>query len=1366
VYERALEKETALAADPVQKIELQYDLERSEEARKDVQDAERVMAAVYAANPKILGVVRATVDFDWRTGSREQAIDVLMQASHTARPDLARQLALEAAGKANDAGNYARAREITTPLLKISPYDPPVIGLVADSYAHAGDDAGLRDFYTYKLEAVQTATMTPGVKKQTVVLLRRGLIPALTRMKDYSGATQQYIAMLSAYPEDDGLIQEASLYALRRQQKDALTSFVQRTVDQSPKDSRFAAMLAQILTIFEDYPGAVQAWDRAVTLRADKQDWLAAKADLELRLGRLDAACVDYERLYVLSYKDPQWMVAEAQVRAQQGRKDDAIAALQKAWISGHTATASDEFKVADQLMRWNMLAESRSFAEQGLTLAGGALLIDDADGAMTYMKVMTRLRQTDAALAALNKSLDAASVSSNSPSIVAEQVEKQGIASVTNTEWRQKQAKQRSDTAHGSYDRAMEAMAGVVAKYYVPEEKSQFALLLQKQTVHSDRARLAGLAGLKDLEAAWRKEKLVQVTNKISPEFNKWIDLQRSRMLFSELGHTMDALAADLSPKVNRSEVRQQAAMAYRDAGDETDELRVTAALQRSNGDMGTRDRLFELLLRHNVPQLVTIAAHKNSLGDAAANYALAHAEEPVALEAVGSRGTAMEPVWKSSYRAITGLYYGDTGAGTDTAFQAVLANATIGDRIAHPLDRTQALAGDPWFYYGMRYAVFRLNGGPGDAEDYAASELEHGASSENYVNLAQAYTDAGKVDAAIAEYRHALELQPQAASVHDAIALLLWKAGRHDEAIKEWQAALMSLRKMIDRQAVPEDFFTTTETIARHAKSCGAMARLRTPLGGVLKAYLAKNDNYRSNELLHALFDASASPADGVAWMLEVSAVSKDQEQILADIDNVAWLPRTVRSSLYLKELALERAATSAKRDDASVAAIQEDLVTLYVELKDDASAKAMLAQIPEASRRTEALVVASVELAGHDGSLKSLLDAYGALPDAAQPEANALHAAADNFAKDGDQGNARLVLEYLFEWAMLRHQLTTTDYLGVAEARMKTDDLPGALDLLRRMTLLASDHGRYANYDPAAALLEKAGYPAEAIPFLRALAADEPWNAEYGVRLAEAEIKADHDVADARASLVSIAASPVTPYEVRTRAALDLRGGETASLGSKELDLLAAKTVTADSARQPYFAKARMAAGGLLDTPTTLQPKQRESLLGEALAIEPDGVDTDSIRVAIFKTHASLGQDALAMSAIQPLLVDLQGSQAHSSEDTADEAESDEPDDDSEQPAKPRFDDAERATLLAAVSDVSWRMGDMSSGVMYLRTAVLVAPKSPQHSVWQQKLAQRRVAVQRARDNQERRPLIHTALDQSVAVRPRLVAAKEAR
>ena len=327
-----------------------------------------------------------------------------------------------------------------------------------------------------------------------------------------------------------------------------------------------------------------------------------------------------------------------------------------------------------------------------------------------------------------------------------------------------------------------------------------------------------------------------------------------------------------------------------------------------------------------------------------------------------------------------------------------------------------------------------------------------------------------------------------------------------------REWKIALGLLRSEIDLQAVPNEFFTTTELVARHAKQSGAVPQVRRDLGDLFRTYLAKNGTYRSNEFLLAAFDAAGTPTDGVAWILELSAASKQQAQILADLQNVAWLPRDLQPRLYLKRLELARsgASISSEQDAASeqAVALQTGLVVLYTELKQDAEAKAMLAQIPNESRQTADVIVARVALGTRDGSLKALLDTFDALPESARPAAESLHTAANRLATDGDATNARMLLEYLFERAMLQHQLTADDYLGLADARIKTGDLPGALDLLRRMTLLASDQtssvSRCKNDDLAAALLEKAAQSAVAIPFLRALAAGQPGTPSMGCGL----------------------------------------------------------------------------------------------------------------------------------------------------------------------------------------------------------------------------------------------------------------------
>ena len=371
VRQHALEKQAVLTTDPVNRLQLRYRLVQLYESRKDFPSAQRNVEALYRENPKILGVVRSTVDFYWRTKNPAQAIAVLLQASKDAYPELSKQFVFEAARKSTDAGQYAQARDLLTGLLKTSPYDGQYLAAMADTYAQAGDDRGLRQFYLDKIALFRSAPFSGEERKTRIATLRRGLIPALTRMKDYAGAVDQYVELINNFPEDAGLVTEAALYALRYQRQQQLLEFYARTVTQSPRDYRWPMVLAQIQTSLEQYPAAIESYGKAVTVRPDRVDLRTARAGLEERLMRFDEAAGDYERIYQLAFKDPKWMEKVAEIRARQGRADDAVAALKTALIDVGPENSEKYFEVARRLESWGMLTQARVFAEQGVSTAG-----------------------------------------------------------------------------------------------------------------------------------------------------------------------------------------------------------------------------------------------------------------------------------------------------------------------------------------------------------------------------------------------------------------------------------------------------------------------------------------------------------------------------------------------------------------------------------------------------------------------------------------------------------------------------------------------------------------------------------------------------------------------------------------------------------------------------------------------------------------------------------------------------------------------------------------------------------------------------------------------------------------------------------
>ncbi|MGH9664612.1 MAG: hypothetical protein ACRD9L_09340, partial [Bryobacteraceae bacterium] len=622
VEARAVEREIAVLTDPVERMRRRLALARLYESQGETAQASRTMNELYRDHPKILGVVRAAVDFAWRNRDGKRAIDLLMEAAAAAQPDYRKQFTFEAARKSTDAGDYQRARDLLAMLLNPDPFRAEYLAAMADTYARQADDRGLRDFYTAKLEAIGKAPLPAAEQTGRSAALRRGLIGVLTRLKDYSGAVDQYIEILNRYPEDDGLAREAAAYSAAHNLGAKLSGFYQKTVADSPRDYRWALLLARIQTQLEDLPAAILAYGRAAAVRPDRSDLFIARAALEQRLLRFDDAARDYQKIYDLTYRNSEWMQKIAETRARQGQANAAVEALRKARIEGRPVRAVHYFEAAGDLESWNLLPQARQFAEEGLTRAGS-----DADaigqGAAIYARVMVRLRAYETAWPRLR---------SLQPEQAREVWTQVGVA---------------------------------VARYYTPEEKVAFFAFLEKQRADASWEALqqvflpvAHSAGLYDLEARWRADFLMANAGQTEAqaEEQSLVELQQQRMKFAELGAQLEASWKFYpSDAQNRDAILTTAAASYRSAGDASAEIRVLALKNRHASLNGEGlARYLALLCRRQPRDLVAFAATQNN----AVETAVVEGNLPLALDAVAARGVALPPVWTKAYTALAGLY------------------------------------------------------------------------------------------------------------------------------------------------------------------------------------------------------------------------------------------------------------------------------------------------------------------------------------------------------------------------------------------------------------------------------------------------------------------------------------------------------------------------------------------------------------------------------------------------------------------------------------------------------------------------------------------------------------------------------------
>ena len=1381
VRQHALEKEVSLSRDPVTRLQLRYTLVQLYEARKDFVSAQKNIEALYRENPMILGVVRSTVDFYWRRKMFAQAISVLLQAAKSANPTMRAQFVFEAARKSTEAKQFQQARDLLADLLKDSPYNGGYLAAMADTYAQAEDDHGLEQFYRDEIGRLRDSSLPADTRKEQIATLRRGLIPALTRMNNYAGAVDQYIELINKFPEDDGLVTEAALYAERYQQQKRLVDFYAKTVAQSPRDYRWSVVLARIDTDLENYPAAIDTYAKAIAIRPDRSDFYISKADLEERLMRFDDVAADYERIYQLAYKDPQWMEKLAIIRARQGRPQETVAALRAALIDGSPESASNYFEMARRLEAWGMLDQARAFAEQGLGKAGGNLLAasENQTGAKTYVRVMTRLRQHEQAYVTLRKALAA---SAAELPVLKEQIQKQGILGLTDAQWRENVRRNRMETARAGMAGALDEMGVAVNKYFTPEERLTFAHFAE--AVHDGMSvgevdqfaiPLAVSAALADQEARWRFGVLMTgAGNSISrpnyaSELQPFIELQRRRGRFVELAAQMEQFAAAI-PWQQRTPSLTAAADAYYSAGDEPNELRILASIFALRGlDANRQQRFFQLLLANQPGELVRISAiWPGSSGEAAANYVVAHGDATLAHEVVQARGKARPPVWNKSYDALVGLYFAETSSEVKRAFLGALGDETIAVRLAKPADREQQLAGNTWFYYGARYGEYLGKTGGSDAEDFLPAMLEESpASASEYLTLAGYYAASGDTRRAIEDYNHTLDLSPDRPDVFDSMAVAYYKQGDHAAALARWKQAFTVLRKQLNSSRLPESFWRDFGRTCDQLRTRHLVPELKSDADNVVKTYLKRNGTWRSNAVLSPAFAAQADPGAATAWLLDASSSATDPGGVLADIADASWIPVSGRGLIYRRILELKEDA-AAELDGLARDSALQDLhswqarqIEFLARTKQYGAAGAAISTLSHETREAlgESLIPVRLQVAAGTGTLDAELMSYRKEPKT-MPAPDLLRKAAQLLIESGDKQSARKILEMAFARDIQEHRLVATDFLGLADIRLSSGDTRGALDLLRRLVVVVGSP--YENLDPAAALLEGSGHNAEALEFLDQLVKSEPWEPSFRLRLAKAKLAAGVDPASTMSAVAALGGDRQVSYAVRVEAARSLVGRPHQDLGSDELNLLATnpEAVTAGAADKFYFYEARMrAAERMADTPTKVQ------LLSHCVIDFPR---RDAARVLLYETTARTRSDAYAIGILEPLLstqflreqIPRHADGEEQIQSGAEEGGRDAIGSNTSVTANAPLKRAEKAFVLEMIGDTMMRLGRNGEALSYYQAARRIGASPAARKRLAVKIAGESSVLKMQEENAARQPLLHEAVEQDRIVRPRIV------
>ncbi len=1191
---RASERMVPLTNDPVDKMRLTLANVRLHESKKEIAEAGRVVDALYRDHPLILGVVRGAVDFHVRNGQTAEAIGELLDASKRARADLAQQFTLEAARVATDAGQFDRARTLLGTLLAADPLRAEFLTAMADTYLRAKDDAAFRDYQLATIRQLQQSKLTPAERIERISTIRRSLVPAFTRLKDYAGAVEQYIEVVNRYPEDEALTKEAAAYAMAHGEAARLAAFYRKTMGDAPLDYRWPIVLGRIETVSEDFPAAIADYERGIKARPDRADVLEAKAGLEERLMRFDDAIKSYAHLYELAYRDPQWMIKVAELRARTGQTQEAVNALKTALIGARTETEDADFAIAEQFESWHIIPEAVTFAERGAKLGGDEF--DAGAHLQAYARILARGRRMDTVLTHLGPT-------------------------------------------SGADTRAAQA-GNVVAETYAPEEKAHLEQMLIAEATRAGIGDNSGhlwtlvqSAGLVDLESRWLRQSLGD-TN-----IHRLIELDSQRGLYGSLGRALEDYAARSPGTSREGSTLAQSIQAFVSEGDVESQMRVMRkALERNSLAGAMLDRYLALLVARQPDELLALArgAASSNVRNRAVQIAIASGQGQLTYRAITARGSTLPPVWTRAYTALIGQYLDDRAPAIDAAFQAALDTRTIGERLQSPLKPDSVIVGHVWFYYGARYGEHLARAKSSAADEWLPASLEAEPGNPNlYVALGDWYADAGQGAKAIAEYDAALQLDSDRADAHDHAARVLWSEGRQAEAIARWKTALATYLRIQSRGVrVPEPFWHWAAETFLDIGERHALGQVRGELAHLLGDYYQRNNVYRFDELMGPAFRASIDSGEGIGWLVELSRSMEYPDSILWSLSRVPGLSDAQRIELQRIRIAQAEKQSVEQFGDAHDYAVSEvinsrlKLISMLLDGGDVQGASAEWRLLPAAPKQARwgpdrTRIEVEARLASRNNTLGALLDRYREEADS-PGVTDSLRDAAVALRRNHDEEGARAVLEFVYDREIRSGRLIAPNFLGLAEVKLQRGDTATAVALLNRMSLVVEDG--VETLPPAAELLAKYGKNAEAREFLRRRMKAVPWDSAAKVHLAGTLPSSDGE----RARLLAAAVNDSQArYPLRAEAAR-MSAGQTPAAAGTELAVLSSASVSPGAAAKPFQVEARIEAAR-----ETFDAGVKLRLWQEALAIAPEDMRA---RLGALRAAIASGRDSLAL-ALEP-------------------------------------------------------------------------------------------------------------------------------
>lgn len=349
----ALERLAALPLSP--RFSISYQLQLAEDSldRGRREEAAVTLGALVEKFPTNYGVLEEAENLYWRMGLREDSLRVLEGASRRGRGRFHYVFGRKLAARLTLMDRWPDAERVLLTLHSEDKLNTEVFHELARVYLRTSNAGGLKEAFRETLAAVKEQDLDRRELHAQVAALRRRMIDAFTRLRDYPAAVEQHIEIINREPEDEENVEAAIGYAKRYGGADTLLAYYRRTADEAYKNYRWNVVLARIYEAKNDLASAAENYKAAISNQPEMVELYDELAQIYARMNNTEAALAALNRALELTGDDPAYVRRTVELLEKAGRHREAEEARQKLPAAAGPArqeTARSQFTEAERL--------------------------------------------------------------------------------------------------------------------------------------------------------------------------------------------------------------------------------------------------------------------------------------------------------------------------------------------------------------------------------------------------------------------------------------------------------------------------------------------------------------------------------------------------------------------------------------------------------------------------------------------------------------------------------------------------------------------------------------------------------------------------------------------------------------------------------------------------------------------------------------------------------------------------------------------------------------------------------------------------------------------------------------------------------